>query len=80
MCVVLGVKQEPNSVPSGRSSMPEGPEEKNVGNKKRDMELGQFKGKGLQAEAYGRTGDTCEVGMVLGQYQNFRVLRAKFGV
>ena len=46
VCVVLGIKQEPNSVPSGRGSMPDGPEEKEVGGKKRDMELGQFKGKG----------------------------------
>ena len=47
VCAVLGVKQEPNSVPSGGSSMPEAPEEKKFGNKKRDTELGQFKGKGL---------------------------------
>ena len=36
VCVVLGLKQEPNSVPSGRGSMPDGPEEKEVGGKKRD--------------------------------------------
>ena len=47
VCAVLGVKKEPNSVPSGGSSMPEGPEENKFGNKKRDTELGQFKGKGL---------------------------------
>ena len=47
VCAVLGVKQEPNSVPSGGSSMPEGPEENKFGNQKRDTELGQFKGKGL---------------------------------
>lgn len=46
VCVVLRLKQEPNSVHSGRGSMPDGPEEKEVGSKKRDMELGQFKGKG----------------------------------
>lgn len=38
VCTVSGVEQEPNRLPSRGSSMRDGPEEKEVGSEKREME------------------------------------------
>ena len=38
VCIVFGVEQEPNRLPSRGSSMRDGPEEKEVGSEKREME------------------------------------------
>ena len=53
---------------------------KRLGASREIWSLGSSKGKASRLKAYGRTGDTCEVGMVWGQDQNCRVFRARFGV